>query len=264
MMRIAIFTQDERIYLPGSIATVVEAMPEKVSSIVVSPPMSTHGGAIKGLLKHLPVFGLKGTLVMGWRTVMARIGPRLGLRPGAPAGRRYWSIFEVGERFGIPTFEVDKVNSDEMHRILDEHPADLLVSVSCPQIVRGKLLKRFAHGGINVHSAPLPKYRGLMPGFWILQNDEKETAVTVHDLAERLDNGDILVQRPIEVTRDDTWDSLIGKTKQAAGHALVEAIGEIESGTAKRRPNRDEESTYFSFPTWKDARLFRKRGRRMF
>jgi methionyl-tRNA formyltransferase len=260
-MQLSIFTQDERVYLPDSVATVVETMPEKISSIILSPPMSTHGGTIKGLLKHLPVFGFRGSLVMGWRTIIARIGPLLGLRP---KGRRYWSIYEVGKKFEIPTFYVEKVNSDQMNRILDAHPADLLVSISCPQILRTKLLRRFSRGGINVHSAPLPKYRGLMPGFWILQNGENETAVTVHDLAERLDDGEILLQESIPVARDDTWDSLIQKTKAAAGHALVKAIGQIEAGTVVRRPNLDEESTYFSFPTWKDARLFRRHGRRMF
>ena len=260
-MKITIFTQDERAYLPISVATLVEAMPEKISSIILSPPMSTHGGPIKGLLKHLPVFGIKGTIVMGWRTIYARIGPLLGLRP---PGRKFWSIYEVGQKAGIPTFYIDKLNSDEMHRLLDEYPSDLLVSVSCPQILPPKLLRRFKQGGINAHSAPLPRYRGLMPGFWILQNNETETAVTVHDLAEELDNGDILLQKKIDVTPDDTWDSLIKKTKEAAGHALVEATLQVEAGTVTRRPNLDEESTYFSFPTWKDARLFRARGRRMF
>lgn len=58
--------------------------------------------------------------------------------------------------------------------------------------------------------------------------------------------------------------SLLGKTKVEAGEALVEVIGQIEKGTATRRPNRDEDSTYFSFATWKDAELFRSRGLRMF
>ncbi|MBW2272427.1 MAG: hypothetical protein JRG96_04090 [Deltaproteobacteria bacterium] len=261
-MRIAIFTQDDRVYLPASVGTVVEAMPEQISCIVLSPPMSTHGGAVKGLLRHLPVFGVQGTLRMGWRVIWARIGPKLGFGP--PGGRQYWSIEDVGRRFGIPTFYVDEVNSPQMHEILDDHPSDLLVSVSCPQIIRAKLLRRFTHGGINVHSAPLPRYRGLMPAFWVLYNGEKETAVTVHDLAEKLDNGEILHQEPIAIEAGETWNSLLGKTKGAAGTALVKAIGQIADGTVVRRPNRDEDSTYFSFPTWKEARVFRSRGRRMF
>lgn len=261
-MRIAIFTQDDRVYLPASVGTVVEAMPEQISCIVLSPPMSTHGGAVKGLLRHLPVFGVQGTLRMGWRVIWARLGQKLGFKP--PGGRQYWSIEDVGRSFGIPTFYVDKVNSQEMHEILDRHPSDLLVSVSCPQIIRGKLQRRFLHGGINVHSAPLPRYRGLMPAFWVLYHGEKETAVTVHDLAEKLDNGEILYQEPVAIEQGETWNSLLGKTKGAAGTALVKAIRQIEDGTVVRKPNRDEDSTYFSFPTWKEAREFRSRGLRMF
>jgi len=261
-LKIAIFTQDERVYLPTSVATVVEAMPEKISCIVLSPPMSTHGGALKGLLRHLPVFGIHGTLRMGLQVIWARLGPLLGVRPPAP--RRYWSIEAVGRKFDIPTYHVDKVNSREMHDILDRHPSDLLASISCPQILRAKLLRRFERGGINVHSAPLPRYRGLMPAFWVLYHGEEQTAVTVHDLAEKLDNGEILHQEPVTIAGGETWNSLLGKTKSAAGTALVKAIGQIEDGTVDRKPNRDEDSTYFSFPTWKDARVFRSRGRRMF
>ena len=219
-MKVAIFTQDERVYLPTSVGTVVEAMPNKISCIVLSPPMSTHGGALKGLLRHLPVFGIQGTLRMGFQVVWARLGPLLGMKPPAP--RRYWSIEEV------------------------------------------KMLRRFEDGAINVHSAPLPLYRGLMPAFWVLFHSEKDTAVTVHDLAEKLDNGDIIHQEAIAIDEGESWNSLLGKTKSAAGEALVKAIRQIEDGTVVRKPNRDEDSSYFSFPTWEDARTFRSRGLRMF
>jgi methionyl-tRNA formyltransferase len=260
-MKIAIFTQDERLYLPNPIAHVVAAMPERVSCILVSPPMSTHGGTLRGLMRHLAVFGLRGTAIMAGRLAGARLGPALGLRPRRT---RYWSMKEIGEAFGVPHFRVQKVNSRETRAILDRHPAELLVSVSCPQIIRRKTLRRFERGGINVHSAPLPRYRGLLPSFWVLYHGEPQTAVTVHELAEKLDNGRILLQRPVAIADGETWDSLVCKTKEAAGQALVEAIRRIEEGTVEARPNPDDESTYFSFPTWKDARAFRARGGRMF
>lgn len=236
-------------------------MPDQVGSIILSPPMSTHGGKLKGLLRHLPVFGIIGTLRMGWRVIWARLGPLLGARP---KNRTCWSIQEVGRKFGVPVYYVDDVNSQEMQRIIASHPADLLVSVSCPQILRPAVLSRFPSGGINVHSAPLPRYRGLMPAFWVLYNQETQTAVTVHDLAEKLDNGDILLQRPVEISAGETWNTLLAKTKSAAGDALVDAIRGIEAGTVTRRPNLDAESTYFSFPEWKHAREFRARGLKMF
>jgi hypothetical protein len=44
----------------------------------------------------------------------------------------------------------------------------------------------------------------------------------------------------------------------------VKAIRQIEDGSLERKPNRDEDSSYFNFPTWKAAREFRSRGLRMF
>ena len=262
MIRIAVFTQDERVYLPRSIGILVEAMPEAVACIVLSPPMSTHGGLLKGVKRHLPVFGLWGTLRMVAQVLWCRVGSLLRL-PAGPQ-RKYWSIRNVGEKHQIPVHDVPRVNSPQMQAILDEVGADLLVSVSCPQVIKSDLLARFKLGGINVHSAPLTKYRGIMPAFWILLNRERETAVTVHDLADRLDNGDIIHQEMLSVSSSETWHSLVSKTKKAAGHALVRAIGQISAGSVVRRPNLDEESTYFSFPRPEDARKFRLMGLRMF
>ncbi len=260
-MKIAVFTQDEQVYLPIPIERVVESNPDQVACIVLSPPMSTHGGGIKGLMKHLPVFGFAGTLRMGFRVIWSRVAPRIGLKP---KGRKHWTIADIARSHNIPLYLIADVNSEEMHNVISKHPADMLVSVSCPQVLRPKTLHRFKHGGINVHSAPLPKYRGLLPSFWVLHNGETKTAVSVHELGEQLDNGDILHQQPIPIAKGETWNSLLAKTKTAAGDALVEAIEQVKNGTVIKKPNRDEDSTYFSFPTSKDAREFRRRGLRMF
>ncbi len=260
-MRIAIFTQDERVYLPRSIEIVVEALADDVACIVVSPAMSTHGGPIKGLLRHLPVFGVSGTIRMGWNVLLSRIGPALGLRP---PWQGPWSIREIAERRGIPFHSIDDVNSDAMHDVLAVHPADLLVSISCPQVIRSATLSKFPLGGINAHSSPLPRYRGLMPAFWVLLHREPKTAVTVHDLGQKLDDGDIILQRPVEIRRGETWNSLVRRTKDEAGSAVVDAVEAMAAGTASRRPTVAADGSYFSFPTWKDAREFRRLGLRMF
>lgn len=259
--RLVVFTQDERVYLPLSMEPLFDALAAQIECVVLSPPMSTHGGALKGLVKHLPVFGLKGTASMGARVIGAKLAPRLGL---PPSGRQAWSIEELAERRGIPVHHVERVNSPAMHAVLERYRTDLLVSVSCPQIVKREVLERFRLGGINVHSSPLPRYRGLMPGFWVLYHDEPETAVTVHAMADKLDDGDILVQRPVPIWNTDSWHTLVTRTKRAAGSALVEAVRGLEADSLERRPNPVDESSYFSFPTWKHARDFRRRGKRMF
>ena len=260
-MKIIILTQNESLYLPKSFARVCEEFPGEIVCIVSSPAMSTHGGAVKGLIKHLRLFGWRGTAIMGGRVIKAALLART-THPGT--GGPFYSIQQVGEAFNIPYYEISRVKSQEFQDLLDKYQPDLLISISCPQIIGKAIRKRIPLGCINVHGAPLPRYRGLMPAFWVLRNSETKTATTVHELAAKLDDGDIILQREVEISPEDTWDSLVRKTKSAGAEVLVEAVQLINEGKEERRPNREEDSTYFSFPTAEDRKVFLKSGRRFF
>jgi methionyl-tRNA formyltransferase len=259
MLRLLILTQNENLFLPRSFARVCEEMGQQVCAIFVAPTMSTHGGAVKGFWRHLRLFGLLNTFRMGWRVLAAK---RKARSENPDRSGPFHCLRSVGEAFGVPYHEVEKVNSAEVHELIDQYKPDLLISISCPQIIGKKLRERFPQGCINVHSAPLPRYRGLMPGFWVLRYDEDETAVTVHDLADKLDNGDILLQKTVPIAPDDSWFDLISKTKAAGAEALIESIRQIERGEVDRKPNRDDDATYFSFPGPADRRAFRRAGKR--
>ena len=254
-----VFTQDENLYLPDALARTCRALQGRIICIVAAPVMSTHGGAMRGAKRHLRLFGLVTSLRLAGRVFAAKLRGRLS-RP-RPAGP-FHSLKTVARAFGIPFCRVERVNGRDFERLLDEYGADLLVSISCPQIIRRRVRERFKLGCINVHGAPLPRYRGLMPAFWALRHGESQTAVTVHDLEDKLDDGAILVQRSVTIEPDDTWDSLVRKTKAAGADALVEAVQQIERGVVRRQPNLEAEATCFSFPTARDGRAFRASGRR--
>ncbi len=258
-MRCLIVTQNESLYLPNSFAVVCRELGADICGIVSAPAMSTHGGAFRGFWRHLRLFGLGGTIRMVSRLVGAKLRDRF-TRPGKDGP--FYSIPAVARAFDVPYFDVDRLSGDAFFDILDELNPELLISISCPQIIGKKIRARFPKGCINVHGAPLPKYRGLMPAFWALKNNETTTAATVHDLESKIDNGAILHQTPVEITPDDTWDSLVRKTKASGARGLVEVVRQIEQGTETRRENRDEDATYFSFPTAADRKEFRKAGRR--
>ncbi len=260
-MRILILTQNENLYLPESFATVCRALGDDIVGIVSAPAMSTHGGPLKGFLRHLRLFGPGGTLTMGWRVISTRLRDRLG-RPG-PTGP-FHSIRAVAAAFEIEYHYVAKLKGRDFLGLLDRLEPELLISISCPQIIGKKVRGRFPNGCINVHGAPLPRYRGLMPAFWALRFNERSTAATVHDLADKLDNGKILIQREVEILPEETWDGLVRKTKAAGAAALVDAVEQIRNGTVQRRPNLDEDATYYSFPTADDRKAFIKAGRRFF
>ncbi|MBW2004974.1 MAG: hypothetical protein JRI72_10265 [Deltaproteobacteria bacterium] len=259
-MRMFILTQEENLYLPKSFAAVCREFPDEVACIVSLPAMSTHGGALKGFIRHFRLFGVKGTWIMGWRVIMAKLKAMLA----RPSFKGSFNLRQVAEAFSVPYYYVPRIKDTRFQEIFEEYQPDLLISISCPQIIGKKIRDKIPMGCINVHGAPLPKYRGLMPAFWVLRNGETKTATTVHDLEDKLDNGDILVQREVEITPDDTWDSLVTKTKAEGAKALIEAIKQIKAGTVQRKPNAEEDATYFSFPTAEDRKAFIKAGRRLF
>jgi len=255
-----LLTQEEYVYLPLAIDIVCKEVGRRVKAIVVSPPMSTHGGFIKGVKKHFNAFGLYPFFVLSFKTLafpflswLSRVLPGMGV----------YSVFSVAKKNRIPFFKVKNINSKEFLDLLGGIRPNLLVSISCPQIIKKKIRDKFELGCINVHGALLPKYRGLMPAYWALRNGEEFSGVTVHVLSEKLDDGDILLQNKIKIEKDDTWDSLVRKTKKAGAYALVKVIRMIEEGRLEKRPNREEEATYYSFPGKEDLKALRKMGRKI-
>ncbi len=260
-MRILILTQNENFYLPNSFGRICQSFGSEIVCIVSAPAMSTHGGLLRGFWRHFRFFGAKGTAIMGLRVVVAKIKALLQ-KPNAKGP--FYSIKAVANCFHIPFHYVKKINSNQFHAILNKYEPQLLISISCPQIIGEKIRDRFHLGCINVHGAPLPKYRGLMPAFWAMRNNENKTAATVHEIAAKLDNGDILLQHEVQINSEDSWDSLVRKTKAAGAEALIKAVQQIKSGKIERHPNPDSEATYFSFPTAKERKAFLRAGRRFF
>ncbi len=260
-MRVILLTQRENLYLPAAIDRVCAAIGDEIVAVVTAPAMSTHGGALRGFWKHVRLFGPADTLRILARMAAARARALVGRTD--PEGRPS-SIRAAADRYDLRYEHVRNVNGPEFGAICDQTRPELLISMSCPQIIRRATRDRFSRGCINVHGSPLPRYRGLMPAFWVLRNGESATAATVHDLVDRLDDGAILAQKPVAVAPDETWDSLVRKTKAVGADALVGVIDRIRQGRETRRPNRDEQASYFSFPSGADRKVFLQQGRRFF
>ena len=118
-------------------------------------------------------------------------------------------------------------------------------------------------GIINVHGALLPDYRGLLPSFWYLYNDEKTGGATVHYMSADIDDGDIIEQGSVDLTDCRSMFRLMKKTKTLGGELMVRAIEDIAKGTVRPRKNETAKGSYFTWPTVEQAREFRARGKRL-
>lgn len=130
---------------------------------------------------------------------------------------------------------------------------DLMFSFYYRHIIPKEVLAIPPLGAFNVHGALLPKYRGGSPTHWAIINGEKETGVTLHRMAEKLDQGAIVGQRAVPIGPEETSVQVIRKVALEAYGLLKDYLPALESGKAKEFPQDDSKATYFKSRHPKDG-----------
>jgi methionyl-tRNA formyltransferase len=256
-MRIVLATQEDPFYLPPALDAVCRARGEDVVGIIILPAFNEPLGATARRLYEF--YGPVDFVRLGLRYAGAKVADRLNrLRPLT----RPYSATDVARRHRRPVYRPAKINAPEFVRVLrEEIRPDLLVSIAASQILRRPVLEVPRLGCINMHSAPLPRYQGMMPNFWTMLHGEPEASVTIHYMVEQLDAGDIILQRAVPILPGDSLHDLMVRSKVVGVEVLLEAIGQLERGTAAARPMDAAQATYFSFPKRADALRLRRMGR---
>jgi methionyl-tRNA formyltransferase len=254
-MRIIIITQDDPFYLAESLDYLIDRLPsyvQLVSTVVLeASPFGKKGSFLDKMKKTLKIFGIRFFFHYSMLYIFYKLDKRK-------------NVIKVLHKHKIPVLRVHKsINHNDSLETISSYKPDLLISIAANQIFKRTLLDIAPKGCLNLHTALLPKYRGLLPTFWVLKNNEKETGISLFFMDEGIDSGPILVQKRIEI-RKMTQSQLIKISKRIGMDAIVEAIEEIQAGHYKLIPNKHEEMTYFSFPTREDVRAFIKAGKRFF
>jgi len=166
-------------------------------------------------------------------------------QPDKPVGRKQVltppPVKAFAERCHIPVFQPERLkNSNAAEVICTLHP-DVIVVVAYGKILPPEVLAAAPHGCINVHASLLPKYRGAAPIQWAVLNGEKETGVCIMQMDEGLDTGDILLCRKTDIGPDETSEELFDRLSAIGADALLEALEQIEKGTASavKQPEGD-------------------------
>jgi methionyl-tRNA formyltransferase len=256
-MRIALVTQEEPFYLPVALDTLCSIRQNDIVALIILP--SFNEGLSATAKRLYEFYGPWDFARLSSRFVWARMADNINRL--APLTRPY-SAVDVARRYEIPIYRPPKINANEFVTILrDEIRSDLLISVAASQILRKHVLEVPPLGCINLHSAPLPRYQGMMPNFWTMLNEEPQAAVTVHYMVEKLDAGDIIVQLPVPIYPTDSLHELMVRSKQIGVQALLQAVEQIQQGSIRGRPMDTSQATYFSFPKRVDAERMRRAGR---
>lgn len=164
--------------------------------------------------------------------------------PDKPKGRHLVTspppVKLAAEKYNIPVYQPVRISSSE----LGGTEVDLIVVVSFGEILSKEVLNIPRLGCINLHASLLPRYRGAAPVSWTLINGEKTTGVTTFWLSEKMDSGDIILQREVEILPSDNRGALEERLSHIGAELLKETIIKIYDGTAKRFPQDESFATY--------------------
>ena len=164
----------------------------------------------------------------------------------------------------IPEISLDKhINHQESIDKIEKFKPDLLISILGNQIFKKQIINLAPKGCLNLHTALLPIYRGLMPTFWVLKNNEKFTGVSVFQVDEGIDSGPIVVQEKIEIG-NRSQEELIIYTKKIGMEAIAKAVDLIDKDKVVLINNDASQKTYYSFPTRIDVKEFLNNGKRFY
>jgi methionyl-tRNA formyltransferase len=254
-MNIILVTQDSPFYLAESIDRLIRNLPShsRIAAAVMlsASPFGRRETTFQKMRHTYGTFGCSFFLRYAWRFLINRM---ITARRVGHALRKH----------GVEIITLEKsINSKASLDTIRRYRPDLIVSLQANVIFKKPLIELPPRGCINLHTALLPKYRGLMPTFWVMKNDETETGVSVFFIDEGIDSGPILAQEKIAIG-DRSLDELIRDTKRLGVDALIRAIDLIEKGDYGLIPNDDSMMTYYSFPTRDDVREFLQKGKRFF
>jgi len=145
---------------------------------------------------------------------------------------------------GVPVFQPERLRDPDVAEVLRRHSPDLAVVAAYGKLIPGHLLALPRLGMLNVHASLLPKYRGAAPVHRAIMNGESTTGVTIMQIVEALDAGDMLAKSVRAIGADDTSEQLEQALADDGAGLLLEVLDRLEAGTVRAEPQDESASTY--------------------
>lgn len=149
----------------------------------------------------------------------------------------------LAEAAGIPVLQPVKIKTEEYRNGLLSYQPDLIVVAAYGRILPPSLLELAPMGCINVHGSLLPRYRGAAPVQWAIIRGETEVGVTIIQMDQGMDTGDMLLKAKILADPEETAGSLMKKLAELGGQTLLKAIKGLKEGSISPVPQDHSQAT---------------------
>lgn len=171
-------------------------------------------------------------------------------QPDKPKGRGKTlmptPVKETALKYGIPVYQPKKVRDAQFIDELRKIDPQVIVVAAFGQIISREILEMPRFGCMNVHASLLPAYRGAAPIQWAVINGEKESGVTIMQMDEGLDTGDMIAKIVVPIEAQETGGSLFDKLSKAGARLCVKVLEDLENGTVVREKQPEESTTPYA------------------
>lgn len=169
-------------------------------------------------------------------------------QPDKPKGRsgqmQYPPVKECALKHGITVLQPVRVKSEESVAQLKALEADIFVVAAFGQILSKVILDMPKYGCVCIHASLLPKYRGAAPINWAIIDGERESGVTIMQMDEGIDTGDILTCKVVPIEQKETAETLFDKLAKAGAELIVETLPKLEAHEIIPVKQDDSKSCY--------------------
>lgn len=167
-------------------------------------------------------------------------------QPDKKIGRKqqveYSPVKQYAISNNIPLFQPEKLKND--YQALIEIKPDLIITAAYGQMVPDAVLNLSVP--LNLHGSLLPKYRGGAPVQYAIKNGDKKTGITLMYMASKMDAGDIIAQKEVDISEHDNTETLMEKLSFIARDLLQAHMPAIIAGT-NQRIKQDENLVTFAY-----------------
>lgn len=177
--------------------------------------------------------------------------------PDKPAGRGQQLQISAVKAFAlsnnIPIYQPTTLRDPVEQEKLRELNPDIMVVAAYGLLLPKPILSIPKYGCINIHASLLPRWRGAAPIQRAIMAGDKITGITIMQMDEGLDTGDILLQIPYEIDTHETSETLFNRLAQIGAQSLIDALHAIEKNDIHPSPQKSELACYATKITKKDA-----------
>lgn len=180
-------------------------------------------------------------------------------QPPRKAGRgmseRLSPVHQFAQSHGLPVLTPVNFKDPATVSTFVGHGADVAVVVAYGLILPKDVLAAPKHGCLNIHASLLPRWRGAAPIQRAIMAGDETTGVTIMQMDEGLDTGDIVLAEPVGITQNTTAGSLHDGLRDLGGTLIVTALADLEKAQLTPEPQDDDKTTYAAKITKAEGRI---------